>query len=325
MLKRVSSMQSESNAVKCTICGAREAFYTRSYSGEKLCTRCFVESIENKVRATIAKYKMFRFDDKIAVAVSGGKDSLSLLHILSRIERDFPKASICAITVDEGIRGYRDEAIEIASENCKKLRVEHFVASFKDLYGYTLDEVVWRARAARGNLTPCSYCGVLRRKALNLLARDVGATKIAVAHNLDDEIQTFMLNIIHGDPSRISRAGPVFEDEIEGFVPRVKPLCEILEKEVTLYAYVKGIRFQENPCPYAGEALRNDVRNMLNKLEVKHPGIKYTVFRSAERIRKMIRENKPKVALKRCKICGEPTVGEICQACQLLQKISAIC
>ncbi|MEM2557560.1 MAG: TIGR00269 family protein [Candidatus Bathyarchaeia archaeon] len=307
--------------VKCTICGVREAFFARLYSGERLCVKCFIESIENKVRATIAKHKMFEFNDRIAVAVSGGKDSLSLLHILARIERDFPRASLCAITVDEGIEGYRDEAVEIASENCRGLGVEHHILSFKDLYGYSLDEIVERIRRCGSGLTPCSYCGVLRRRAINLLARKIGATKIATAHNLDDEIQTFILNIVHGDPLRVARTGPTFDEEEPGLIPRVKPLCEVLEKEITLYAYLRGIRFQENPCPYAGEALRNDVRNMLNRLEEKHPGTKYTVYRSAERIREMIRGSIPRITLNQCRICGEPTVGEICQVCQLLQKI----
>ncbi|MEM2789682.1 MAG: TIGR00269 family protein [Candidatus Bathyarchaeia archaeon] len=307
--------------VKCTVCGVREAFYLRRYSGEKLCVKCFLESIEDKVRVTIAKYNMFRFDDRIAVAVSGGKDSLSLLHILAKIERSFPKAELYAITVDEGIAGYRDEAIEIASENCREIGVKHSVISFKDLYGHTLDDIVKRIKASGVELTPCSYCGVLRRKALNLLAARIGATKIATAHNLDDEVQTFMLNIMHGDIFRVSRTGPTFEDEKPGLVPRVKPLCEVLEREVTLYAYLKGIRFQENPCPYAGEALRNDIRNMLNRLEEKHPGTKYKIYRSAEKIREVIGSMAPKVALRQCAMCGEPTVGEICQACRLLQNI----
>ncbi|MBS7624904.1 MAG: TIGR00269 family protein [Candidatus Bathyarchaeia archaeon] len=311
-------------SVMCTVCGVREAFYLRSYSGEKLCAKCFLESIEDRVRATISKYSMFKFNDRIAVAVSGGKDSLSLLHILARIERDFPLASLCAITVDEGIAGYRDEAIEIASENCRELRVEHFIISFKELYGFTLDEIVERLKASKSGMTPCSYCGVLRRKALNVLAMKVGATKIATAHNLDDEIQTFMLNIIHGDILRIPRTSPTFDEEEPGLVPRVKPLCEILEKEVTLYAYLKGIRFQENPCPYAGEALRNDIRNTLNRLEEKHPGTKYKIYRSAEKVREAMRDKVPRITLKKCQLCGEPTVGDICRACSLLKNIKML-
>jgi len=202
----------DKNVAVCTLCKRREAFYFRPYSGEKLCRKCFAESIETKVRATIAKYKMLEFDSKIAVAVSGGKDSVSLLHILAKIvEKDYPKASLTAITVDEGIRGYRDEALKIARKNCQELGVEHHVISFKELYGFTLDEIVKRLKQKKEKteLTPCAYCGVMRRKALNFLARKVGADKLATAHTLDDETQTILLNIFHGDILRIAREKPV--------------------------------------------------------------------------------------------------------------------
>jgi len=126
----------------CTICNRNEAVYTRPYSGEKLCGRCFCRSIEDKVRATISKYDMFKHDDKIMLAVSGGKDSVTLLHILTKIERTFPRTSLSAVTIDEGIEGYRDEALKIAERNCRKLGVEHIVVSFKEMYGLELDEIV---------------------------------------------------------------------------------------------------------------------------------------------------------------------------------------
>ncbi|MBC7130096.1 tRNA 2-thiocytidine biosynthesis protein TtcA, partial [Candidatus Bathyarchaeota archaeon] len=248
----------------CSVCKRREAFFFRPYSGEKLCRRCFVNSIERKVRATIAKYNMLTFDDRIAVAVSGGKDSLSLLHVLTKIEQEYPQSSIVAVSVDEGIKGYRDEALELAALNCEKLGIEHHVISFKELYGCTLDEMVEVLRTKNDVLTPCAYCGVLRRKALNIIARKVKATKLALAHTLDDEVQTVMLNILHGDVMRIAREKPV-TDEAEKFVKRIKPFCEIPEKESTLYAYVKGIKFQSIPCPYASEAMRNDIRVFLNR------------------------------------------------------------
>ncbi|MBS7659187.1 MAG: TIGR00269 family protein [Candidatus Bathyarchaeia archaeon] len=305
----------------CSICRRREAFFLRLYSGERLCKRCFIHSIENKVRVTIAKYGMLDFNDRIAVAVSGGKDSLSLLHILAKIEKEYPKASMVAVSVDEGIRGYRDEALRLASLSCKKLNVEHHVISFKELYGYTLDEIVSRLKeSGLEGLTPCAYCGVLRRKALNVIARKVGATKLATAHTLDDEVQTVMLNILHGDVMRIIREKPI-TNEAWKFVKRVKPLCEIPEKESALYAYIKGIKFQSMPCPYSSEAMRNDVRIFLNRMEEKHPGIKFTVLRSAERIRQALEKIEPKIKLRECASCGEPTTREICQACHLLQII----
>jgi len=309
---------------KCTLCQRREAIYMRPYSGEKLCVKCFINSIEEKVQATISKYEMFQFDDRIAVAVSGGKDSVTLLNILAKIERKFPKSKLFAVTVDEGIKGYRDEAVEIAKENCNKLGIKHLIVSFKELYGYDLDEIVEVVRRRKPGLTPCAYCGVLRRKALNLAARKVKANKLATAHSLDDEVQTILLNILHGDPLRLARAKPVSDDIHPKLVKRVKPFCEIPEREIALYAYLRKIRFQSFPCPYASEALRNDVRNMLNRLEEKHPGTKFTVFRSIEKLRPAIENLIVKEKLRNCRYCGEPTTSDTCMPCQMLRDLGIL-
>ena len=306
----------------CTLCKKKEAVFMRRYSGEKLCGRCFCKSIENKVRGTISKYEMFEPKDKIMVAVSGGKDSVTLLHILTKIEKAFPDAFLSAVTVDEGINGYRDEALKVAMKNCQKLGVEHVVTSFKEMYGYELDEIVNMIREKE--ITPCSYCGVLRRKALNTAAREAGVDKLATAHSLDDETQTILLNIIHGDALRIARVKPVLTVIHPKLVQRVKPLCEVPEKEVAFYAYLRRIEFQGIPCPYAQTALRNDMRTMLNRMEEKHAGTKFTIFRSMERIRPALEAMAEEAELQNCRICGEPTVGELCKPCQMLQELHVL-
>ncbi len=309
----------------CTLCKRKDAVYMRAYSGEKLCAKCFTESIEDKVRATIAKNNMFKQDDKIMVAVSGGKDSVSLLHILAKIEREFPKASLCAVTVDEGIRGYRDEALKFAAENCRKLGVEHVLTSFKDLFDIQLDELVKvlreRGKGKSDILSPCAYCGVLRRRALNLAARRAKADKLALAHNLDDEVQTILLNIMHGDALRIARVKPVLGEKHPLFVPRVKPFRELPEKEIAFNAYLNKIEFQSLPCPYASTALRSDIRVMLNRMEEKHAGTKFTVFKAIEKIQPALEVAAKETILKECKVCGEPTAKEICKPCQMLQEL----
>jgi uncharacterized protein (TIGR00269 family) len=281
--------------------------------------------MEDKVKVTIARNKMFKPDDRIAVAVSGGKDSITLLHIMVKFEKLFPKASLCAVTVDEGIRGYRDEAVRLASEYCQKLGIEHFMTSFKELFNVQLDELVLllKEKAKTGNeaLSPCAYCGVLRRRALNVVARRAKADKLALAHNLDDEVQTILLNIMHGDAPRIARVKPVLEATHPMFVPRVKPICEVPEKEVAFYAYLRKTEFQSTPCPYASTAMRNDIREMLNRIEEKHAGTKYTIFRSVEKIRPALEAAEKEIILHECKVCGEPTVGETCKPCELLRKI----
>ncbi len=265
---------------------------------------------------------MFNFDDRIAVGVSGGKDSISLLHILNKIEQAHPKASLVAVTVDEGIKGYRDEALELAAANCRELRVEHYVASFKQLYGLTLDEIIARIDSkGQRALTSCAYCGVLRRRALNIAAREVCADKIATAHTLDDEVQTSLMNIFRGDILRLAKEKPVTDEAHSMLVRKVKPFCEVPERESTLYAYVKQIRFQDTPCPYASEALRNDIRAMLNRMEEKRAGTKYTVFKSMARIRPSLVSVVEKDQFHECIKCGEPASSNLCRTCELLKDL----
>jgi len=141
-LDRVSGM----NPLRCSFCRKNEAFYLRSYEGIGLCHRCFKKNIEDRVRRTISKYKMLRRDDHVAVAVSGGKDSLSLLTILGKIMKRFPKSSLKAVTVDEGIAEYRDEAISIAKNYYKNHSIDYEIVSFEDLFQMKLDELVREKR-----------------------------------------------------------------------------------------------------------------------------------------------------------------------------------
>ena len=308
-------------SVKCTICKRSFPFFSRVYSGEKLCKKCFAQSVENKVRATIVKHKMLNYNDRIAIAVSGGKDSVSLLKVLVSMERKFPKTALVAVTVDEGIRGYRDEAMETAAKTCKELGVEHHTVAFKTLYGFTLDEIVERMHQRKSELTPCAFCGVLRRKALNIAALEVGANKIATGHTLDDEVQTNLLNIFHGDIPKLAAEKPVTDVVHPRLVQKVKPFCEIPERESALYAYVKQLDFQSTPCPYAGEAMRNDIRNLLNRMEERHAGTKFTVFKSMEKLRPALKTLAERGEFRECQECGEPSAGELCMACQLLKQI----
>jgi len=266
---------------------------------------------------------MFNYSDKIAIAVSGGKDSLSLLHILAKMERRHPKSSLVAITVDEGISGYRDEALKLTVESCEELGIAQHTVSFKEIYGLTLDEVVARSRKKSDReLTSCSYCGVLRRRALNVAAREVGADKIATAHTLDDEVQTVLMNIFRGDISRLVKEKPVTDTVHQRLVQKVKPFCEIPEKESALYAYIRKIRFQDTPCPYASEALRNDIRFVLNYMETKHAGTKFTVSKAMERMRPVLDELGKKEGFCECAECGEPASAQLCKVCEMLKNLS---
>jgi cytoplasmic tRNA 2-thiolation protein 1 len=298
----------------CTVCKRDPGYYRREYEGAILCKKCFRESVERKVRRTISYWDMFSPEDHVAVAVSGGKDSISLLMILNKLARRFPRTRITAVTVDEGIAGYREEAIEIAARYCKDLGIDHRTVSFEELYGYGLDDFLEKKHE---RMTACSYCGVFRRKAINLAAKKIGATKIATAHNLDDIVQTYMLNLFQGDAERFVRFSPVLRDPRGMFLTRVKPLCEIPEREIVMYGYAEGLQFQTASCPYMTEALRNELRSVLNKLELAHPGVTFSAYRAMLRLRTLSEPNLGPSKLRPCKSCGEPTPFEVCEACKM--------
>jgi len=302
----------------CNYC-TEDAIYTRELEGASFCSKCFRQSIEERVRRTVTRYEMLAHDDHIALALSGGKDSLTLLNILVKLERRFPRSKLTAVCVDEGIDGYRDEALLLATKECERLGVEQTTVSYRELFGITTDEIV----KTDPDKTPCSYCGVLRRKAINKAALMVGATKIATAHNLDDEAQTVLLNMLHGDPMRLVRSAPVLRDVRGRFLTRIKPLCDIPEKEVVLYAYLSGLEFQSISCPHSSEALRNDIRAFLNQMEQKHTGTKFTLLRSAERLRELLAKSAPSVGLNDCEKCGDPTPHRYCEACNMLETVTA--
>ena len=269
----------------------------------------------DRVRRTIARHEMLRPDSRVALGVSGGKDSLALLRILHAIESQYPHAELIAVSIDEGVTGYRDEALRLASKACRDLGVEHHVTGFSDLYGVTMDEVASGER----ELAACSYCGVLRRRALNTTARDLGADRLATAHNLDDMAQTALLNLLRGDLNRLAQIAPGGR-ELPGFVRRVKPYCEVPEAESAMYAYLEGIEFQSLPCPYAGEAMRTDARDFLNRMESKRPGTKNIVYRTAL---KLAPEARRTGVMGTCEKCGEPTPEPKCRACQLLESLTS--
>jgi len=302
--------------MKCSKCG-REAVYHARYEGKYYCHKHFNELVEKKVKQTVRKYKMIKRGERIAVGVSGGKDSVVLLHLLAKLRKKFP-FEIVAITIDEGIAGYRPASVEIAKKNAELLGIEHHIYSFKEYIGFTLDETVQiMGSFERGErVGACSYCGVWRRWLLNYAAQDVQADKLAIGLNLDDEAQVFLMNIMRGDIARLGRTGPYYEVIHEDLVPRIKPLREVPEKEIVLYAVLNNIEVDLSECPYVVEAFRAEIRDWLNEMEEKHPGTKYQILRSYDKLFPLLAKHYARRKLNRCKICGQPTTGEICKACQ---------
>jgi uncharacterized protein (TIGR00269 family) len=293
----------------CSKCHER-AIISQRYSGQHLCQSHFIQDFERRVADTLQKNNMVRNGERIAVAVSGGKDSTALLFCLSRILAK-RNVELMAVTVDEGIAGYRDDTIKAARAIAEQLGIEQYIVSFREEYGYNLDEMVPGKKVA-----PCTYCGVFRKNALNRAAKRLGADKVATGHNLDDEAQTIMMNYLKGDIERLMRFRP--RRAQRGLVPRIKPLREMPEKEIALYCMVNEVFTESRECPYAQLSLRADVRDMMNGLERGFPGTKQSTVQGFEKIVARAQGSYAQMDLAACKECGEPCVKELCKACELL-------
>lgn len=303
--------------MKCSQCGNPKVIYKREESGQILCRECFIESVEKKVIKTVRHENLLDKGDKVLVALSGGKDSVTTLEILNSF-REMNVIDICAVTVDEGIANYRQEGVDIARRHAERLGIEHKVVSLKEDYGITLDEIMQRPNH-KGS---CTYCGVFRRTIINKAAREMGATKIATGHNLDDEVQAIMMNYLEGNTDNLTKLGAKTESEAEEFTVKIKPLREIPEREIGLYVVAKDLEVHFDSCPYAMQSFRGEVSEVINQLAEKHPTIKFSTLRGYEKIKDAIKDEMQKdYAHGRCKRCGEPSSNELCKACSFLEEL----
>ena len=288
-------------------------------SNIKLCKGCFLKYFEKKAYKTISKYKLLeKQDSQVAVGVSGGKDSFSLLYLMDKLAEKKRVMKIKVIAIDEGIKGYRD--LSNVKRYCKKNDIELHIYSFKEEFGMTLDEMVKKT-----NLKPCSICGVLRRFLLNSKARGLGAKKLATGHNLDDEAQSILMNQFRGNIERSARLGPltgIVTDQ--RFVRRIKPLYFLTEKEVTAYCFLRKFPVKHHECPYASLSYRAQVRDLLNDFTAKHRQTKHAIVNSFLDILPLLKEKYAKVEIKGCRNCGEPCSGEVCKVCDFLEKLKVI-
>ncbi|MDD1724743.1 MAG: TIGR00269 family protein [Methanospirillum sp.] len=294
--------------ILCDLCRSPAVFLDRA-SKAHLCRDHLMEHVEKETLGDIQRIP--DLPKTIGIAFSGGKDSTALLKVFSRIKEDIPCRFI-ALTIDEGIEGYRQETILAAEETCKNLGVEHHIIRFSDLFGSSLDQLV-----KGSGRNACTICGILRRRALEILAREQGIRVIATGHNLDDHAQTALMNAISGDVKKVFAGyGPS-----AWYARRIKPFARISEREVTLYAMLSGL-FRDLPeCPYALSSLRGEVRTLLSRYEREHPGAMRNAATCEEEIRKKLGETFERAPYQACTSCGWPGSGDVCQVCTVLKGV----
>ena len=324
-----------------------------AYSGLHLCEDHFLASVDKRVRRRIREDNLVPSDatpddpQTWVVGLSGGKDSVVLTDILHRTFENDPRIELVGLTIHEGIEGYRDKSVEACEELADELGVRHEVVSYEEEFDVRMDDVVEKDPE---NMAACAYCGVFRRDLLSRYAEEFDADKLLTGHNLDDEAETALMNFLEGDVAQIAKhfdaslgsfeeresrdgsdgtgGAPPARGEQDDFVPRAKPLRDIPEKEVALYAQLKGLPAHITECPHASEAYRGEIRDLLHELEENHPGTRHSIMAGYEELAALAAgefgsREEGSTELDECGRCGASTTRELCRKCSLLDSIHA--
>ena len=304
---------------KCRVCGAPAEAYL-DYSRTYLCSRCFNDYYERKVGATIQRFKMIKPNDRVLVAVSGGKDSASLLAVLRKL---LPDVEMAALYINLGIPQYSDHCEEKFKKITEVLGVESLVFDLKRELGFSIPD--FRRTVYRRRL--CSPCGTIKRYLMNKIAVEQGFSKLATGHHMDDIVETLFNSYLHGDVEQIVRLKPVLSSTHPKFVAKIKPLWNVTEQENLFYATYNELPVRTVGCPLAKGARSLEQKRYLSSLVEHIPNFRHVFLSSHMReLLPALERSITAPPLKECKKCGMPTSGEVCAFCKraelVLGKIS---
>jgi uncharacterized protein (TIGR00269 family) len=299
--------------MKCTKCGQPAVINMRQHR-LGLCADHFVEWVPQQVQRAIEKYDMFTPEDRVLIAVSGGKDSLSLWDILLRLGY-----SVEGIYINLGIP--HDSYSDVSQQKVEAFAAAHDtpfrVVNVKREYGESIPEV---ARRKRGR-SPCSTCGLVKRHILNEVTLREGFGVLATGHNLDDEAAVLFQNSLHWATGYLARQAPVLPASHAGLARKVKPLIRLYEREMAAYALVRGIDYIYEECPFSRGATTLFYKELLDQLEAESPGAKqqyYLEFLRARADGRLLPADAGKPVLNQCQKCGQPTTAPgTCSFCRL--------
>jgi uncharacterized protein (TIGR00269 family) len=310
--------------MKCKKCGGTAVINMRQHK-LGLCRDHFLEWLPQQTERMIEKYEMFKREDRVLVAVSGGKDSLALWDILLRLGY---RAD--GLYIGLGIDGGGDYS------NASHEKVAQFVAAWPEplrlhvvdvaeLYGTGVPEAA--AVSNRGRGKPCSVCGLIKRYIMNRVAYDHGYDVIVTGHNLDDEAAVLFLNTLHWQAGYLARQAPVLPGDRPGLARKAKPLCRFYEREMAAYALVRGIDYVYDECPYAEGSNTIYYKGVLNRLEDEQPGAKlqfYLQFLEAKNAGLFAGVQRAEaLELHACAKCGQPTSApDRCAFCRLWDRVA---
>lgn len=269
----------------CAICKTERALIKRPKNHLKLCKQCFITIFEDEVHHTITSSQLFYPGERVAIGASGGKDSTVLASVLKTLnDRHNYGLDLILLSIDEGIKGYRDDSLETVKRNSQQYDMPLKIVGYDELYGWTMDQVV-ETIGKKGN---CTYCGVFRRQALDRGAKMLDIKHVVTGHNADDVAETILMNLLRADIARLSRSTNIMTGSDASEVKRSKPLKYAYEKEIVLYAHHKKLDYFSTECIYSPEAFRGSARGLIKSLERVRPSAILDIVRSGEDMARLV-------------------------------------
>jgi uncharacterized protein (TIGR00269 family) len=294
--------------VRCIRCRAPAQVEVRRHHSA-FCAGCYPNWFRTQVQRSIDDERMFGQEERVLVAISGGKDSLALWDALNKLGY-----SADGMYIRLGIADYsrRSQAKAEAFAAGRGLRLHQ--VDLREGYGFEVPDL----RDARSG-KPCAACGTVKRYHFNRVAADLGYPVVATGHNLDDEAATLFGNVIHWQTDFLGRQGPVLPGS-PGLVRKVKPLYRLGERDTAAYAVIERLDYILEECPMAKGAKSLQYKDLLNSLEERQPGAKYRFLTGFLRDGKQVVARADRPELRECQRCGQPTTAEICAYCRLAER-----
>jgi uncharacterized protein (TIGR00269 family) len=308
--------------MNCTKCKTKAVLKLPRHNAA-FCKVCFNDFVHDQVAKAIKSHKMFGKDDRILVAVSGGKDSLALWDIL--LKQGY-KAD--ALYVNLGIGGYSEQshakAVQFAETVAGPLGATLHVHTVEQEEGAGIREL-----AMLVHRPTCSTCGTIKRYQFNRASIEHKYDVMATGHNLDDEAARLLGNVLRWQEEYLDKQAPSLPASVEGFAKKVKPLYRLTERELAAYAVLNKIDYIVEECPMAKGARTLLYKEVLNRLETESPGTKQAFYwgfldnQSKPQASPTTMAERDQAALHPCSACGQPTTAEICSYCKLMARASA--
>ena len=305
--------------MRCRKCPARAVLELTRHN-TAFCKECLTEFVRNQVQRAIKAKKMFAPKDRILVAVSGGKDSLTLWEILLKLGY---RAD--ALYIDLGIPSYSvrslEKVLKFTEQFAKPLDAKLTIHEVKEEEGAGIRDLADVVRRPT-----CSACGTIKRYQFNRVAVEQGYDVMATGHNLDDEAARLLGNVLHWQEDYLQKQGPSLPASVEGFAKKVKPLYRLTEREIAAYAVLNRIDYLVEECPMAKGAKMLVYKDILNRLETESPGTKQTFYwgflekQAKAQPTETTMTDTDQSLLHPCTTCGQPTTAEVCSYCKMMAR-----